>query len=93
MPNKVIAGRDKGEILEFSPASLYASCGPTQLITAALMFRLFERAFIDLSPETPEAVSEVLYFEVQIKERPRGYWPPGEGFFSSREALPKALPY
>ncbi|MDR0723436.1 MAG: hypothetical protein LBF75_11730 [Treponema sp.] len=182
MPNKVIAVRDKGEILEFSPASLYAYCGPTQIIASALMFRLFERAFIDLSPEAPperediqflsgfpgtgiaecvelvtrirtrrperfrvdrgaapreapEAVSGVLYFEVQIKERRRGYWPPrelfdqvfrkkvslfqdgsgtvqeqeaylaykkhlsaailrrpGEGFFASREVLPKTLP-
>jgi hypothetical protein len=127
MPNNLIAVRDKGEILEFSPASLYAYCGPTQLIASALMFRLFERAFMDLSPETPPerenmqflsgfpgtgiaecvelvtrigtrrpecfrvdpggapreapvSVSGVLYFEVQIKERRRGYWPPRELF-------------
>lgn len=50
MPDNIIAVRDNNEVLEFSPASLYAYCGPTQIIAAALMFRLFERAFADLSP-------------------------------------------
>jgi hypothetical protein len=127
MPNNVIAVRDEGEILEFSPASLYVYCGPTQIIASALMFRLFERAFVDLSseappkrediqflsgfpgtgiaecvelvtrirtrwperfhvnmeaapPEAPAAVSGALYFEVQIKDRRMGYWPPRELF-------------
>ncbi|MDR1933449.1 MAG: hypothetical protein LBQ57_11595 [Spirochaetales bacterium] len=31
--------------------SLSVYCGPTQIIASALMFRLFERAFRDLSPE------------------------------------------
>jgi hypothetical protein len=127
MPNKIIAVRDKGEILGFSPAALYAYCGPTQMIASTLMFRLFERAFIDLSPEAPpdrediqflsgfpgtgiaecvelvtrirtrrperfrvdpeiappeapEAVSGALYFEVQVKEKRKGYWPSRELF-------------
>jgi hypothetical protein len=50
MPDNIIAVRDNNEVLEFSPASLYAYCGPTQIIASALMFRLFERAFADLSP-------------------------------------------
>ncbi|MHB9291735.1 hypothetical protein Holit_00818 [Hollandina sp. SP2] len=127
MPDKVIAVRDKGEMLAFSLISLYAYCGPTQITASTLMFRLFQRAFRDLSPEAPperedmqflsgfprtgiaewvelvtrirtprpqrspvdpraapreapEAVSGVLYFEVQIKERRRGYGPPRELF-------------
>jgi hypothetical protein len=122
-----IAVRDAGEILEFSPGSLYAYCGPGQIIASALMFRLFERAFKDLSadtppdrediqflagfpgtgiaecvelvtrigtrhperytvkpeaapPEAPPAVSGAMYFEVQIGERRKGYWPPGSLF-------------
>jgi hypothetical protein len=127
MPEPIIAVRENNEVLEFSPASLYAYCGPGQIIASALMFRLFERAFRDLSPELPPdrediqflagfpgtgiaecvelvtriqtrypkrftvktegappeaplAVSGVLYFEVQIGERRKGYWPPGEVF-------------
>jgi hypothetical protein len=127
MPNRVIAVRDNNEILEFSPASLYAYCGPTQIIASALMFRLFEHAFGELSPELPPdredirflagfpgtgiaecvelvtrirtrhpgrftvdagaappeaplTVSGALYFEIQIKERRKAYWPPGELF-------------
>jgi hypothetical protein len=127
MPDNSIAVRDHNETLEFSPASLYAYCGPTQIIASALMFRLFEQAFADLSPESPPdredirflagfsgtgiaecvelvtrvrtrhpeqyrvdpgaappeaplAVSGALYFEVQIKERRKGYWPSGEMF-------------
>jgi hypothetical protein len=122
MADMLIAVRDHHEILEFSPASLYAYCGPTQIIASALMFRLFERAFRDLSPQSPpdredirfltgfpgtgiaecvELVTRIqtrhperfsvqeetvpqeapragggaLYFEVQIKERRKGYWP------------------
>jgi hypothetical protein len=124
---KVILIRDRGEVFEFSPASLYAYCGPGQIIASALMFRLFEQAFRDLSPElppdredlwflsgfpgtgiaecvelvtrirtrrperyavdteapppeAPRSVSGALYFEVRIKDRRRGYWPPGEIF-------------
>jgi hypothetical protein len=182
MADTIIAVQDHNEVLEFSPASLYAYCGPSQIIASALMFRLFERAFADLSPgtppdrediqflsgfpgtgiaecvelvtrirtrrperfriepgaappEAPEAISGAMYFEVQIKERRRGYYPPpevfddvfrrnvslyqegggtvqeqeaylafkkqlaarilrapGEGFFSSRDVPPRALP-
>jgi hypothetical protein len=127
MPEGVITIREAGEILEFSPASLYAYCGPGQIIASALMFRLFEQAFRDLSPELPpdrediqflagfpgagiaecvELVTRIrtrhperftvkagaappdapltasgaLYFEVQVGERRRGYWPPGTLF-------------
>ncbi|MDR0642921.1 MAG: hypothetical protein LBG07_10730 [Treponema sp.] len=127
MPEGLITIREAGEILEFSPASLYAYCGPGQIIASALMFRLFERAFRDLSPELPpdrediqflagfpgtgiaecvELVTRIrtrhperftvdplapppeapltasgaLYFEVQVGERRRGYWPPGALF-------------
>jgi hypothetical protein len=127
MTDKFIAVRENSEILEFSPASLYAYCGPAQIIASALMFRLFERAFRDLSPqsppdrkdirflagfpgtgivecvelvtrirtrrperftvrpeaappEAPAAISGFLYFEVQIKDQRRGYWPPPELF-------------
>jgi hypothetical protein len=124
---RVILIRDRGEVFEFSPASLYAYCGPSQIIASALMFRLFEQAFRDLSPElppdredmrflagfpgagiaecvelvtrirtrhperftvdaeaappeAPPSVSGALYFEIQINDRRRGYWPPGELF-------------
>jgi hypothetical protein len=127
MPDNIITVRDNDEVLEFSPASLYAYCGPAQIIASALMFRLFERAFADLSPdlppdredllfltgfpgtgiaecvelvtrirtrhperfsispgsappEAPLTASGAMYFEVQVKDRRRGYWPPGELF-------------
>jgi hypothetical protein len=127
MLERSIAVRDMGETLTFSLASIYAYCGPAQIIASALMFRLFERAFFDLSPEAPPdrgdiqflsgfsgtgiaecvelvtrirtrrpgcfrvdpeaappqapaAVSGFMYFEVQIKEKRKGYWPPGELF-------------
>jgi hypothetical protein len=127
MPKPIIAVRENNLVLEFSPASLYAYCGPSQIIASALMFRLFERAFRDLSPELPPdrddiqflagfpgagiaecvelvtriktrrpgrfsvkreaappeaplTVSGALYFEVQIGERRKGYWPPKELF-------------
>jgi hypothetical protein len=127
MTNTSISVRDNNEILAFSPDSLYAYCGPTQIIASALMFQLFERVFKELSPgvppdredirflagfpgtgiaecvelvtrvrtrhpdrfivrpevsppEAPATVSGFLYFEVQIKERRKGYWPPKELF-------------
>jgi hypothetical protein len=127
MADRLIAVRDNNAILEFSPASLYAYCGPTQIIASALMFCLFERAFQDLSPrsppdredirflagfpgtgiaecvelvtrirtrrperfcvdpevpppEAPLSVGGAMYFEVQIKEERKGYWPPRELF-------------
>jgi hypothetical protein len=127
MTDNIIVARENNETLEFSPASIYAYCGPTQIIASALMFRLFEHAFAELSPErppdrddiwflagfpgtgiaecvelvtrirtrhperfivnpdaappeAPRAVSGALYFEVRIKERRKGYWPPGELF-------------
>ncbi len=48
-----IAVRDDGEVLAFTWESLYAYCGPTQIIASALVFRLLERAFRELSPEEP----------------------------------------
>lgn len=50
---RIISVKDADEILDFTWLSLYAYCGPTQIIASALIFRLFERAFSDLSPETP----------------------------------------
>lgn len=52
-PESRIEVIDGGEILEFSWHSLYAYCGPSQIIATALMFRLFERAFRELSPGLP----------------------------------------
>ncbi|MDR1257644.1 MAG: hypothetical protein LBJ86_07850 [Spirochaetaceae bacterium] len=127
MPDNIIVVRENNEALEFSPSSLYAYCGPKQIIASALIFRLFERAFAELSPErppdrddirflagfpgtgiaecvelvtriktrrperfsvnpdaappeAPRTVSGAMYFEVQIKGRRKGYWPPGELF-------------
>jgi hypothetical protein len=45
--------RDHGETLTFCWQSLYAYVGPTQIIASALVFRLFERAFAELSPGAP----------------------------------------
>jgi hypothetical protein len=53
MRQSAIAVVDGGEVLEFPWSSLYAYCGPTQIIASALMFRLFIRAFRDLSPGGP----------------------------------------
>jgi hypothetical protein len=50
MPEQFIEIQDSGETFRFTWASLYAYCGPTQIIASALMFRLFEKAIADLSP-------------------------------------------
>lgn len=53
MEDATIAVRDDGETLSFTAASIYAYCGPTQIIASALVFRLLRRAFADLSPLAP----------------------------------------
>jgi len=120
----LVSVKDHGETLSFSWDSVYAYLGPTQIIASALVFRLFERAFRDLSPgaapdresmqflagfpgqgiaEAVELITRIrsrrpkrftvdteagpaeasklhplgaMYFEVQIAEKRRGYWPP-----------------
>ena len=53
METPSISVEDEGEALSFTWASLYAYGGPKQIIASALVFRLLERAFQDLSPDRP----------------------------------------
>ncbi|AWK89681.1 hypothetical protein DEW08_27230 (plasmid) [Azospirillum thermophilum] len=45
--------RDAGETVAITRQDLLTYSGPSQLIASALMFRLFEQAFADLSPDGP----------------------------------------
>ena len=61
MEERAIAVKDDGEVLSFTWESLYAYCGPTQIIASALVFRLLARAFRDLSPEAAPDRSDLSF--------------------------------
>lgn len=48
-----LAVRDGDGVVAITREHLLTYSGPSQLIASALMFRLFEQAFADLSPEAP----------------------------------------
>ena len=100
MPELTIAIRDNHEIIEFPHAFLYAYCGPTQIIASALVFRLFERAFADLSPQTPPDREDIAFLSgfagtgiaecVEVVTRIRTRHP--ERFCVDTEAAPSEAP-
>lgn len=58
---RTITVRDEGEELSFTWESLYSYCGPTQIIASALVFRLLELAFRELSPGTVPDRSDISF--------------------------------
>lgn len=61
MERDLIIVKDEGVPLSFTWNSMYAFCGPRQIIASALMFRLFERAFRELSPGAAPERGEIAF--------------------------------
>lgn len=120
--DKLLRVADQREVLEISQPMLLAYCGSSQIIATALIYRLMDQAFGELSPrlpprrdrmafltafpgrgvlecvemvmrlpslaperlvldleagppEAPSAFKGRFYFEIQVEDRRRGYWP------------------